>query len=254
MEGFCRHPLTYILEAADDIAYATADLEDAYKKGLFTLDEFERFFRDTLEAKKDDWGLNGGQVKKSAEMIDELTRLRERESSSMAAFQRWIAYARHWLMYTAAFGFVPYGAGQTDSYSAIMEGTFRREIMEGTFHGGSIRILKAAHGSLCLRLGGNSHPGAGGPDHTHHPAVPVCPAVLYLDAGDDAPEGIPAHGGGEKLVKLLSENQLACYRADAEGKDEGYRLYLRLLLVTDFISGMTDSYAKNLYQELTGIY
>ena len=55
MEGFCRHPLTYILEAADDIAYATADLEDAYKKGLFTLDEFERFFRDTLEAKKDDW-------------------------------------------------------------------------------------------------------------------------------------------------------------------------------------------------------
>ena len=115
VEGFCRHPLTYILEAADDIAYATADLEDAYKKGLFTLDEFERFFRDTLEAKKDDWGLNGGQVKKSAEMIDELTRLRERESSSMAAFQRWIAYARHWLMYTAAFGFVPYGAGQTDS-------------------------------------------------------------------------------------------------------------------------------------------
>ena len=64
----------------------------------------------------------------------------------MAAFQRWIAYARHWLMYTAAFGFVPYGAGQTDSYSAIMEGTFRREIMEGTFHGGSIRILKAAMG------------------------------------------------------------------------------------------------------------
>ena len=31
-------------------------------------------------------------------------------------------------------------------------------------------------------------------------------------------------------------------------------LYLRLLLVTDFISGMTDSYAKNLYQELTVIY
>lgn len=52
VEGFCRHPLTYILEAADDIAYATADLEDAYKKGLFTLDEFERFFRDTLEAKR----------------------------------------------------------------------------------------------------------------------------------------------------------------------------------------------------------
>ena len=198
VEGFCRHPLTYILEAADDIAYATADLEDAYKKGLFTLDEFERFFRDTLEAKKDDWGLNGGQVKKSAEMIDELTRLRERESSSMAAFQRWIAYARHWLMYTAAFGFVPYGAGQTDSYSAIMEGTFR-----AGDHGGHLPrrlhpYFEGGHGSLCLRLGGNSHPGAGGPDHTHHPAVPVCPGGALPGCRRRRPRGIPAHGGGEK--------------------------------------------------------
>ena len=27
-----RHPLTYILEAADDIAYKTADIEDAFIK------------------------------------------------------------------------------------------------------------------------------------------------------------------------------------------------------------------------------
>ena len=36
----CRHPLTFLLEAADDIAYRTADLEDAYKKGRFTYDQF----------------------------------------------------------------------------------------------------------------------------------------------------------------------------------------------------------------------
>lgn len=29
----CRHPLTFILEAADDIAYKTADIEDAFVKG-----------------------------------------------------------------------------------------------------------------------------------------------------------------------------------------------------------------------------
>ena len=240
VEGFCRHPLTYILEAADDIAYATADLEDAYKKGLFTLDEFERFFRDTLEAKKDDWGLNGGQVKKSAEMIDELTRLRERESSSMAAFQRWIAYARHWLMYTAAFGFVPYGAGQTDSYSAIMEGTFRREIMEGTFHGGSIRILKAAMGRFAYDSEGILTLELAAQTILTTLLSRFVPAVLYLDAGDDAPEEYRPTAAEKKLVKLLSENQLACYRADAEGKDEGYRLYLRLLLVTDSYSAIME--------------
>mgnify|MGYP000102086634 FL=1 len=32
-KGIVRHPLTYLLEAADDIAYSTADLEDAFKKG-----------------------------------------------------------------------------------------------------------------------------------------------------------------------------------------------------------------------------
>lgn len=36
----------------------------------------------------------------------------------------------------------------------------------------------------------------------------------------------------------------------ARTDDEAYNLYLRFLMVTDFISGMTDSYAKNLYQEL----
>jgi dGTPase len=36
-------------------------------------------------------------------------------------------------------------------------------------------------------------------------------------------------------------------------EDEAYRLYLRILLVTDFVCGMTDSYAKRTYQELIGI-
>ena len=36
--------------------------------------------------------------------------------------------------------------------------------------------------------------------------------------------------------------------------EDAYKLYLRLLKVVDFISGMTDSYAKKLYQQLNGIY
>ena len=35
----CRHPLTYIMEAADDISYCLADIEDAVEKGLFSLKE-----------------------------------------------------------------------------------------------------------------------------------------------------------------------------------------------------------------------
>ena len=43
------------------------------------------------------------------------------------------------------------------------------------------------------------------------------------------------------------------YKIYSEGKSEEEKLYLRLLLVTDSICGMTDSYAKRLYQELSGI-
>ena len=47
-----RHPLAYLMEAADDIAYATADLEDAYQKGLFTLSEFMEFFHKEIQKMK----------------------------------------------------------------------------------------------------------------------------------------------------------------------------------------------------------
>lgn len=57
----------------------------------------------------------------------------------------------------------------------------------------------------------------------------------------------------ERLISFISNNYKKAYRYHAEGKSDIYRLYLRLLLVTDYICGMTDSYAKRLYQELNAI-
>ena len=57
-----------------------------------------------------------------------------------------------------------------------------------------------------------------------------------------------------KLMDLVSDTYKYIYHVYSEGKPEGEKVYLRLLLVTDFISGMTDHYAKTLYQELNGIY
>ena len=57
----------------------------------------------------------------------------------------------------------------------------------------------------------------------------------------------------KKMMSLVSDNYIAIYRHFAAGAAEDEKLYLRLLLVTDHICGMTDSYAKRLYQELKGI-
>ena len=57
----------------------------------------------------------------------------------------------------------------------------------------------------------------------------------------------------KKLVSLISDNYKMIYSICARDRDEEERLYLRLLLVTDYICGMTDTFAKNMYQELNGI-
>ncbi len=72
-------------------------------------------------------------------------------------------------------------------------------------------------------------------------------AALYYDTEDKQSDV------EEKLMFLISENYKQAYHTYADGKSEGERLYLRLLLVTDYVCGMTDSYAKRLYQELSGI-
>ncbi|MCF9035051.1 deoxyguanosinetriphosphate triphosphohydrolase [Acinetobacter nectaris] len=41
---YCRHPLTYLLEAADDICYALIDLEDAISLNILTYEEVEPIF------------------------------------------------------------------------------------------------------------------------------------------------------------------------------------------------------------------
>ena len=55
------------------------------------------------------------------------------------------------------------------------------------------------------------------------------------------------------IVVQVSDNYKSAYHHQAKGKSEGEKLYLRLLLVTDYVCGMTDSYAKRLYQEMNAI-
>lgn len=45
---FCRHPLTYLLEAADDICYALIDLEDGIILNMLTYDQVEPIFLDLI--------------------------------------------------------------------------------------------------------------------------------------------------------------------------------------------------------------
>ena len=72
-------------------------------------------------------------------------------------------------------------------------------------------------------------------------------AVLYYDTD------VKLDTIDRRIISFISDNYRSAYLNQSKGKSEAEKLYLRLLLVTDFVCGMTDSYAKRLYQELKGI-
>jgi dGTPase len=233
-----RHPLTYILEAADDIAYAAADLEDAYKKGMFTLDGFINLFNKSLEKRK--LKMSNSQFNKTTQLILDLTSSREKCESESAAFHEWIEEVRNWLIYSAAYGF-------TNNYKDIMKGSYKNSILDGTNHEYSLKIMKKDimgkfvyrdHSILKLELSAQTI--------IHSLLNKFIPAILEFDEEN---EGFKQSKAEIRLTDLISENYKESYRKHKIG-DEGTDLYLRFLLVTDFISGMTDTYAKDLYQAL----
>lgn len=91
-EEYSRHPLAFLMEAADDIAYSTADLEDALKKDMFTVDEFIDYFKGKCDGISD-----ASKKSKSIELINDLerrideTEIRDKESD-LIAFQKWTEF------------------------------------------------------------------------------------------------------------------------------------------------------------------
>lgn len=243
--GIVRHPLTFLLEAADDIAYATADLEDAFKKGLFTLDQFVAFYDTELSKLK---VKHAKDTKSQATALIDFLRdaanntARTRETDAIV-FNEWVKYARGWLMYGAAFGFV-------HNYTSIMTGEYPHDLFFNTFHEYSIKALKNAmvqfafHSDSIVKLELSAQ------TMITFLLDKFVPAVLYFE--EDKEKGKQS-AADRKYTDLISENHKNDYRGCKQMCKDGYNLYLRFLMVTDYISGMTDSFAKNLYQELNGI-
>ncbi|MBR1391202.1 MAG: deoxyguanosinetriphosphate triphosphohydrolase [Lachnospiraceae bacterium] len=239
---YYRHPLAYLMEAADDIAYATSDLEDALKKGLFNVDQFIDYFNDEIR-KIDDYT----KKKKSKELIENLENrinhleVRNRENE-IIEFQKWSIFAKGWLMYVVVFSF-------SKNYKAIMKGDYESDLFKDGFHSYSLEILKGAMSKFVFNSGEILRLELSANKIISSLLDDFVPAVIHWEIND---KDYKPSKTDKKLIELISDN----YRQDylhAKTDNEHYNLYLRFLMVTDFISGMTDSYAKSLYQKLNGI-
>lgn len=234
----CRHPLTYILEAADDIAYKTADVEDAFVKGFISYEQLKYELETLKEYQADQWF-------HAAEKLESLYRRgieRELKNPGEYAVKNWIVRAQGFLIYCATYGF-------TNHYDEIMAGSYRYDLFHGTFGEKLMQLLgriayqkvftsKAIYKmevseSVILNFL---------MDHFIRAIIP------YDEEPGRSPDPL-----NERMISFISDNYKNAYHYHSKGKSDVEKLYLRLLLVTDYICGMTDSYAKRLYQELNGI-
>ena len=244
-KGIVRHPLTYLLEAADDIAYSTADLEDAFKKGLFTLDQFIEYYTNSYDHSK--IVPHRSPEYFSDERIQELSALRGADhtpENDSAAFKKWLTQTRQWLMYVAIYRF-------SCKYKEIMAGTYCGDLFEGTNHAITIDILKGAMRKFAFDMPGILKLELSGQVILDFLLDHFVPAVLYYDSAY-CTDGRAPSKADKKLLAIFSGNYKQDYQ-NARTGTEPFDLYLRLLMVTDYISGMTDSYARTLYRELSGI-
>ncbi|MDE6031346.1 MAG: deoxyguanosinetriphosphate triphosphohydrolase, partial [Oscillospiraceae bacterium] len=238
----CRYPLTFLLESADDIAYKTADIEDAAIKKLISFGELLAELESPRYYDMCGNEAERGALKKSADDLRhclDSAKKRELPLAEKKAIQRWTVNMQSSLIYAASDAFV-------DNYDAIMAGEFKRELLAASPMG----VVAYALSDIAYRYAFQS------------------PGLLKIELSADTMmnlllekiTGTALRFGTEQqrmtdanLMSLLSENFRGICRKNSEGKSDAEQAYNRLLLVTDCICSMTDGYARELFGILSGI-
>ena len=232
----CRNPLTFILEAADDLAYTFADLEDGYKKGMYTYDDL----MSVIEKSGDENGkiqlvkkLETAKKEKTYENVDA-------DPYRQAVFQ-WLTAKQLYSVSAVRDAFIAH-------YDEIMNAAFDKELIMCSTESTIIKELKdfayrkvyCDKSILRVEIMGNEIL-TFFLDH-------FTDAVLHYDSEYYQPNEIQ-----KKYLALLSSNYLENYHDTVEHKADEDKIYDKLLLAADYVAGMSDGFAKQLYQELKGM-
>ncbi|WP_281981657.1 dGTP triphosphohydrolase [Azonexus hydrophilus] len=212
-----RHPLAFLVEVADDTCYLIVDLEDAARLGFVPYKDAECLLADLAGNT-----INGGRLDRLHDPKERLEYLRAK------------AIGR--LLESAAAVFL-------ENEAAILDGSFDEELLDQSPVGVPLQaVLRVAKETI----------------YTARPALEietagfeVLGALLALfsnavEAAADAP-GTRMTQRERMLLRLLPTQFLG-----HDGKPDADP-YVRLLQVADFVAGMTDSYAVDMYRKLKGV-
>jgi len=208
---YARHPLVYLVEAADDICYQIMDIEDAHKLRILTSDETKNLFLGFFNAER---------------------RARRQETLLMVTdVNEQIAYLRSSVI------------GQLIEECSAVFADNETDILNGTFTSSLIKSL---------------------PQHSAE-AYESCSKTAFAKIYRSQ-EVLDVELAGYKIILTLLEHLVAAVlspdkaysqqllmRIPQQYETDSPTTYGKVMAVLDYISGMTDVYALDLYRKITGM-
>jgi dGTPase len=250
MGEFSRFPLTYIMEAADDISYCIADLEDAVEKNIFTVEQlFEHLEREWGESEENDW-------------FEKVVRTAYQKMDRAKTFRNPVDYFFMELRVQTVKQLVPHAAIRfIDNLPAIFAGNFNQALLEDVSQAN--RLLKT-YKSVAFKQVFNHHEVEelelqgyrviSGLLDIYSPILDMPLDEFRHLVRDDTHRKYPIET--RLFHKLSAKHRLAYNEAitQLEKQPESLRVisefYYRARMIQDYISGMTDLYAYDEYRRL----
>ena len=212
---FARHPLVFLVEAADDICYQIMDIEDAHKLNILSYKEVKNLLLGLFDNETDSTWLT-----KISDTLNEVA-----DENEKVAFLRAMAIGK--LTNECSLQF-------TENYNAIMQGKLNKSLFSllpaymqnamSTIKTISVNQVYNHRAVVEIELAGYKIIGS--------LLEKICPALATTNTGFSA-----------KVKKLIPQQ----YVTNNNSK------YQQLMSAIDFVSGMTDVYALELYRTLEGI-
>lgn len=226
LTGHMRHPLTFLMEAADDIAYATGDLEDVLKKGLVDYDTI----REVLYQGADELAKKLIESYLDNVFVELKTAVGDKRERQQMALQRFCQMAVRKMTQSAIECFI-------QNSEAIVNGEFDASIVE--LQGMKLAPLCTALKEVMYRAV-YSHLEIA---HREQAASKVIHGLLDAIIAEfrHAPDGTLS----KKVYVSAPRNP-----RDSNDASESYSLALRM---TDYVSGMTDAFALADYQRINAM-
>ncbi|MBL4831106.1 MAG: dGTPase [Aliivibrio sp.] len=250
----CRHPVSYIMEAADDISYGIADIEDAVEKNILTIEQLSDALREEFRHLCHEYGLtDASDTDVMNKVLQAATKKADNENICKTSqyFIELRVKLNHRLVEHASQRFI-------NNIEATYHGTFNQALLEDNSlaHALSETLKNVAKKHVF------NHKEVEASELKGYRIIKglldCYKPLLQMSKSDfkriiDGEKQTPLYES--RLFKKLSNKHLKAYQSaminhPTDVDSDQLEFYYRCRLIQDYISGMTDQYALDEYRLL----